>query len=64
MRAERDRYAAIQGTFSSFTQSYSITAAGGAVASSGPQDAVLTERKQRGIKEVRERSRGGGGGVE
>lgn len=43
LRAERDRAAAIQGTFSSFTQSYSITPAGGAVADSGLQEGALTE---------------------
>lgn len=41
LRAERDRAAAIQGTFSSFTQSYSITTAGGAVADSGLQHGAL-----------------------
>lgn len=46
-RAERDRSAAIQWTFSSFTQSYSITTAGGAVADSGPQDGAPTEKPRR-----------------
>lgn len=54
-RAERDRPAAIQATFSSFTCSYSIPAAGGA--HGGPQ-------RERGQEIQRKREWGGGEALE